>query len=100
MCGFVCVVNRRKQFEKEVQNIPPDLLEHRGPDYSEELVYKNVSYRHWRLSIVDLSTNSNQPIFKNNKIFVYNGEIYDYLKIGKSYNIHEEGDTKLVFHIH
>ena len=97
MCGFICVVNRRKYFEKKVQIIPPDVLDHRGPDYSEELVYKNVSYRHWRLSIVDLSTNSNQPIFKNNKIFVYNGEIYDYSRIAKSYNIHEEGDTKLVF---
>jgi len=82
MCGFVCLVKREYKKDKFISK---DLLEHRGPDYTNEINFESVSIRHWRLSIVDLSKNSNQPLLKNNYIFVYNGEIYNYKDISRKY---------------
>ena len=60
MCGFTCVIkkNKKKIF------IPKNSLNHRGPDYSRYLFKNKINFRHWRLSIVDLSRSSNQPIEK------------------------------------
>ena len=71
MCGFICLVKRENKKNKFISK---DLLEHRGPDFTNEINFESVSIRHWRLSIVDLSEDSNQPIVKNNYIFVYNGK--------------------------
>lgn len=39
-----------------------DRIDHRGPDYSEFLCKDNSYLGHTRLSIVDLSSNGNQPM--------------------------------------
>ena len=97
MCGFICLV---KKENKKNNFISKDLLEHRGPDFTNEINFESVSIRHWRLSIVDLSEESNQPIVKNNYIFVYNGEIYNYKNISKKYfNKTFTSDTKLFFEL-
>ena len=82
MCGFVCLVKRDFKKDKFISN---NLLKHRGPDFTEEINYKSVSIRHWRLSIVDLSEKSNQPLEKQNYIFAYNGEIYNYQDISNKF---------------
>tara|TARA_B100000579_G_scaffold437201_1_gene465611 strand:- start:547 stop:2259 length:1713 start_codon:yes stop_codon:yes gene_type:complete len=97
MCGFVCIVRKNYTFSKSQINIPKHLLEHRGPDHTREIVQDNVVFRHWRLSIVDLTENSNQPVVQDGRIFVYNGEIYDYKTIGQRFNIKEDGDTRTIF---
>ena len=53
--------------------------------------------RHWRLSIVDLSENSNQPLNSKNHLFVYNGEIYNYKKIYKKFLKKEYQSDTLFF---
>ena len=73
-------------------------MHHRGPDFTRQARASRFCVRHWRLSIIDLSDNANQPVVDENNIFVYNGEIYDFDKIGlecfkKSYR----SDTKLVY---
>ena len=82
MCGFVCFVN--KKGSKNI-SISSNILKHRGPDYSGEIIYKSIAIRHWRLSIVDLSSKSNQPLTNENFIFAYNGELYNYESISQQY---------------
>ena len=59
MCGIVGALG----------DLLPEKLEamvkkmaHRGPDYSSHLSLGNVHLGHARLSIIDLSSNSNQPL--------------------------------------
>ena len=82
MCGFICIVKKPGQCSIP---IPKSLLDHRGPDSTEEIHSDSFSVRHWRLSIVDLSSYANQPIQDDKFIFAYNGEIYNYSEISKKY---------------
>ncbi len=57
----------------------------RGPDNTCSRVYPSISSAlgHNRLSIIDLSENSNQPFCGNNEKYtiVFNGEIYNYKEL-------------------
>ena len=73
-------------------------MQYRGPDYSKEIDLGWCRFRHWRLSIQDLTSESNQPYSDGQDYLVYNGEIYDYRDIGvryfsKAFN----SDTQLIF---
>lgn len=56
-----------------------------GPDNTGTHQIGNVIFGHNRLSIIDLSNASNQPIVNGQKMMVYNGEWYDYY-IHSGYN--------------
>jgi len=54
----------------------------RGPDHSGISQIGNVIFGHNRLAIVDKSEAGNQPInLKNENLFVYNGEVYEWEKL-------------------
>ena len=95
MCGYLCIVSNSKNKYK----ISSELLNHRGPDSTSVINYKNITLQHWRLSIVDLTNKSNQPIEDDRSIFAYNGEVYDYKKIAKNYKLKVKSDTWLVKNI-
>jgi asparagine synthase (glutamine-hydrolysing) len=66
-------------------------LTHRGPNaeglYTDRLnTDQGVALAHRRLSIIDLSSDSNQPFLDKERglSLVYNGEIYNYLELKKS----------------
>ena len=61
MCGFF--ITNFKKINKSHLNIIHSLLKFRGPDYSSKLLI-NGSWKsyHTRLSIIDLTAKSNQPI--------------------------------------
>lgn len=87
MCGICGVINFSKVSEsaREKIKVINKGLSHRGPD--NEGFYNDVfvSLGHRRLSIVDLSENSNQPMSDNKDdiIIVFNGEIYNSDEIKK-----------------
>ena len=56
---------------------------HRGPDATDTYLDSEIALGHNRLSIIDLSSNANQPLFNNkgDLVLVFNGEIYNYLKL-------------------
>lgn len=58
-------------------------LAHRGPDNDGIWNDDNVCLGHRRLSIIDLSIESNQPFFSSDKryVIVYNGELYNYREL-------------------
>lgn len=68
-------------------------IRHRGPDYSSfDLITSKILLGFHRLSIVDLTADGNQPFHhvREDGSCIYcvcNGEIYDYEKIKKEYNI-------------
>lgn len=83
MCGISFILN------KGVQEIDlPESIElmnnriiHRGPNASGTYFYKNVGLGHRRLSIIDLSESANQPLFYNQYVLIFNGEIYNYKEL-------------------
>lgn len=85
MCGFICEFNFDLSFKDDKQKLlkASSAIAHRGPDTKKYKNINNFQAVFYRLSIRDLSTNGNQPIFSYSKnlIMVFNGEIYntDYL---------------------
>lgn len=58
-------------------------LAHRGPDNEGIWLHENVCLGHRRLSIIDLSEESNQPFLSPDQqyVVVYNGELYNYREL-------------------
>jgi asparagine synthase (glutamine-hydrolysing) len=61
------------------------LLKHRGPDGTRVWSREGIIFGHTRLSIVDLSELSSQPMADNSERYwiIFNGEIYNYLELRK-----------------
>jgi asparagine synthase (glutamine-hydrolysing) len=89
MCGFYLCLSKR-QIKNDLSEIE-DTLKARGPDFTgiSSGKYKEYFYcsLHCRLSIIDLTANSNQPCCNENGILVFNGEIYNYQELEKRYNL-------------
>ena len=81
MCGILGYFGKNEKSFKE--KISLDIISHRGPDYSDSISKENYFLGHTRLSILDLSTNGNQPmICKDGKYgIIFNGEIYNHLDL-------------------
>mgnify|MGYP000076524789 FL=1 len=111
MCGLLLYIGKKK-ISSELFKESLKLQNHRGPDSSQIFVnnnstntfsknYNNDEYNfligHNRLSIVDLSEDSNQPVFnKNGKNFLlFNGEFYNFRDFSNHQN--EFSDTKTLF---
>lgn len=62
-------------------------IKHRGPDNSSVYVENNMFIGFHRLAINDLHTAGNQPMVIDDVILICNGEIYNYQKLKKQYNI-------------
>ncbi len=94
MCGYVYVSSR----DKKIKPIDPQIMRHRGPDFSKEIDLGWCRFRHWRLSIQDLTSRSNQPYSDGQDYLLYNGEIYDYRDVGaRSFLKTFSSDTQLLF---
>ena len=85
MCGITGIFS-----SQHVNNIEKRIIEmnnsisHRGPDASGyHLCSKTLALGHKRLSIIDLDSRSNQPMFSNSEksIIVFNGEIFNFIEI-------------------
>ena len=93
MCGIAGIVNFEHPINghEEIVNKFHKNLQHRGPDAKG--YYFSPSSKallcQTRLSIIDTSENANQPIESYDKRFniIFNGEIYNYKKLIKSYII-------------
>lgn len=84
-----------------------ELCSHRGPDGGGiyELPAEGVALGHVRLSILDLSSASNQPMLASDgrAVLIYNGELYNYRElkedlISKGYAFSSTGDTEVLLH--
>lgn len=101
MCGIDIQfdIKRKNRFKAN------SFMNHRGPDYHDTIFRFNGSLRlsHWRLSIIDLKDRSNQPYQSSDGryVLVFNGEIYNYLELRKSFIsegivFHTDSDTEVL----
>ena len=105
MCGIVGEYYFKNKSSDHNHNIEllVDKVKSRGPDYSGFSVLENICLGHSRLSIIDLSSASNQPFedYESKLSMVYNGCIYNYIDlrnklIKKGHLFRTSGDTEVV----
>lgn len=98
MCGIAGIVYKNNSTDFDNFKKAFALMKHRGPDNSDCYINKNVGLFHHRLSIIDLSTTSNQPYSNDYQggVLTYNGEIYNYKELAQKYNISDRSDTALL----
>jgi asparagine synthase (glutamine-hydrolysing) len=107
MCGIAGFVDFKKQSSEAVLEGMAACLAHRGPDgqgvYFAETSNAAIGLGHRRLSIIDLSTEANQPMHYEGLHLIFNGEIYNYDEIrtrliseGHQFSTHS--DTEVILH--
>ncbi|RKJ04089.1 asparagine synthase (glutamine-hydrolyzing) [bacterium D16-54] len=109
MCG-ICGFLSDKAIDDNIIKRMTDSMYHRGPDfqdtcYLEQRLNQYGAFGHCRLSILDLSEKGNQPMWSKDGRYciVYNGEIYNHLKIRKRLELshvqfHSYSDTETLLY--
>jgi len=104
MCGIAGAMGELSAFSlKRMASI----MQHRGPDHLAMGSFADVHLAHARLSVIDLSTHSNQPLWDTNRraCIVFNGEIYNYKilreeLIDLGYVFLSEGDAEVIVNLY
>jgi asparagine synthase (glutamine-hydrolysing) len=110
MCGIVGTFRPgRESCDEATLSRMRDRMSHRGPDgvgYWQS-TRKDCSFGHRRLSIIDLSTNANQPMVNaaGDVSLIFNGEIYNHADVrrelealGKYQWVTDHSDTEVILH--
>ena len=103
MCGIFAILSKTNlsSNDKRLGEQGTYKLHHRGPDHSSIWTNnENLLIGHTRLSIVDLTNKSDQPMTRHGHTIAFNGEIYNYLEIRKQlsllgYVFNSSGDTEV-----
>ncbi|MCM4163334.1 MULTISPECIES: asparagine synthase (glutamine-hydrolyzing) [unclassified Arenibacter] len=99
MCGIIGF-----NFEAPAGSNYLSIADYRGPDNSSSHSYGSFSLGHNRLSIIDLTTEANQPFISacGNCVIVFNGEVYNYKEIRKNleskYAFRTNSDTEVILY--
>lgn len=104
MCGIVGFINNINDSNKVIGEMM-DKIKHRGPDAEGKYVDGDIALGHRRLSIIDVSSSGDQPIFNEDgsKVIVFNGEIYNYREIREKlieagHKFKTNTDTEVLIH--
>ncbi|MFZ4671094.1 MAG: asparagine synthase (glutamine-hydrolyzing) [Flavobacterium sp.] len=82
MCGIAGIIGPKANKLTILKML--EAQKHRGPDFTADWeIEGKIALGHNRLSIIDLSSNANQPFTSEckNFILVFNGEIYNYIEL-------------------
>ena len=98
MCGFL--VTNEPKTDVQVSDYLRNLV-HRGPDYQGYKVVNGWTFCFTRLAITDVSSEGNQPFFKDGKVLVFNGEIYNFKDLINRFGFHcsTSCDTEVLWNI-
>lgn len=101
MCGIAGFYSLTNQFSETDLHSMTNVMSHRGPDAAGFFERrKTCGVGHRRLSIIDLSTAANQPMFSQSEryVMVFNGEVYNFKEIAKQLNIspRTNSDTEII----
>lgn len=103
MCGINGIISKAP-----IDNLKDRVLRmnrsiaHRGPDAENmlEIIENRAMLGHRRLSVIDLSARSDQPMRaeESSNVITYNGEIYNYRELKKNLNYHfkTKSDTEVL----
>ncbi len=105
MCGISGIIDKKGKLGSSVsKKIVKDMLlliNHRGGDSVGIESRGVVTSGHTRLSILDTTSQANQPFVSNNSTLCFNGEIYNHQELRKKYlkykNISSHSDTATLF---
>lgn len=104
MCGIVGFTNNIDNSNEVIRKMM-DRIRHRGPDAEGKYVDGDIALGHRRLSIIDISSQGDQPIFNEDRslVIVFNGEIYNYMEIRKKliqagHKFSTNTDTEVLIH--
>ncbi|MDE5558099.1 MAG: asparagine synthase (glutamine-hydrolyzing) [Ruminococcus sp.] len=104
MCGIVGFTNDIDNSNAVLSKMM-DRIRHRGPDAEGKYIDNGIALGHRRLSIIDVSSQGDQPIFNEDKsmVIVFNGEIYNYSEIrkelvGAGHVFRTNTDTEVIIH--
>ena len=88
LAGFYCL-GKENVFNQEHLQRMGVVLKHRGPDANGYFLDEHVGFAHNRLSVVDLSSDANQPFYSKcgRYVMIYNGECYNALQLATANNI-------------
>lgn len=103
MCGIAGLIARPGQVpDLEVLTRVTRRLAHRGPDAEGVVIQGMAAFGHRRLSVLDLSAASNQPMRDHSRrwLLVFNGEIYNYRELRRElqdlgHRFSTQGDTEV-----
>src|SRR3954449_1848563 len=103
MCGFCGVVSTKTGAEAVLISKMLRPLKARGPDASGAFIQGSLGFGHRRLSILDLSPTSQQPMVdpELGLGIVFNGCIYNFKELrqellSRGYRFFSEGDTEVI----
>ena len=103
MCGIAGFIDRNlgKDESNKVLSRMLEAIAHRGPDARGTWFFEGLALGQNRLSIIDLSSDGNQPMFRGDLAIVYNGEVYNYREIRKELEatgakFHSHSDTEVI----
>ncbi len=83
MCGIAGILlHSGVSVTEESLSLMGCTMRHRGPDDFSVFARGNFGFSHNRLSILDLSSASNQPYRDEHHVLCFNGEIYNYRQLG------------------
>ncbi|NMB15324.1 MAG: asparagine synthase (glutamine-hydrolyzing) [Gallicola sp.] len=105
MCGIIGYIHKDKEYDPQVIKNMTEKIIHRGPDSSGFYENDDISFGFRRLSIIDLSSEADQPFYNadRTKILIFNGEIYNYKElreelIKEGYKFKSETDSEVIIH--
>lgn len=104
MCGIVGFTNNIDNSDEVLEKMM-DRIKHRGPDAEGKYVDDDIALGHRRLSIIDISSSGDQPIFNEDGslVIIFNGEIYNYMEIREKlvesgHSFKTNTDTEVLIH--
>ena len=104
MCGFLGQLSNKRINKTVDLSLIKKLISHRGPDSFKSIFFNDKVFGAFaRLSITDLSINSDQPMTSpcGKYHLMFNGEIYNYLELksileSKNWVFKSSGDTEVL----
>lgn len=104
MCGIVGFTNNVGNADK-VLGAMMNRIKHRGPDAEGKYIDDGIALGHRRLSIIDVSSSGDQPLYNEDKslVIIFNGEIYNYREvreelIAAGHKFSTNTDTEVLIH--
>ncbi len=108
MCGIAGYISTNNVFSKEQLKEAVSCIKYRGPD-AEGFYFSpdgKVGLGHRRLSILDVSSGANQPMFSGNGRYciVFNGEVYNFIELkeqlaDKGASLKTTSDTEVILQL-
>jgi asparagine synthase (glutamine-hydrolysing) len=108
LCGIAGIWSQKDLDQKDYQTVDGMVksIEKRGPDFQDIVTIPKAVLGHVRLSIIDTSSDSNQPMSDQSGQFwlVFNGEVYNYKSLRSdliskySFEPKTNGDTEVLLH--